>query len=59
MDAKQSIPDDPVELVRQLDAEAIRNRLDDLDREREALRVLLRVAQRAQRHDRKEGHTHG
>jgi hypothetical protein len=53
MDAKLSIPDDPVQLVRQLDAEAIRDRLDDLDREREALLILLRAAQRAQRPDRK------
>jgi hypothetical protein len=53
MDAKQTIPTDPVQLVRQLDAEAIRNRLEDLDREREALLVLLRAAQRAQRSDRK------
>ena len=49
MDATKSLPTDPVQLVRQLDAEAIRNRIDDLDRERDALLVLLRAAQRAQR----------
>jgi hypothetical protein len=47
MDAKHSLPTDPVELVRQLDAGAIRQRLNDLDRERAALLVLLRAAQRA------------
>jgi hypothetical protein len=42
---------DPVELVRQLDIAAIRSRLDDLTRERAALLVLLRAAQRAQREE--------
>jgi hypothetical protein len=51
MDATPGLPTDPVELVRQLDAEAIRHRLDTLDRERAALLVLLRAAQRASRHD--------
>jgi hypothetical protein len=46
MDAKPPITD-PVSLVRQLDPVAIRQRLDDLDRERAALLVLLRAAQRA------------
>jgi hypothetical protein len=46
MDANHSLPPDPVELVRQLDASAIRQRLDALDRERAALLVLLRAAQR-------------
>jgi hypothetical protein len=41
-------PYDPVALVRDLDAAAIRQRLNDLDRERSALLVLLRAAQRAQ-----------
>jgi hypothetical protein len=54
MDAITTLPDDPVQLVRRLDAETIRNRIDDLDREREALMVLLRAAQRAQRPDRRE-----
>jgi hypothetical protein len=38
---------DPVTLVRQLDADAIRARVEQLDRERDALLVLLRAAQRA------------
>jgi hypothetical protein len=40
---------DPVDLVRQLDPDAIRDRLEALDRERDALRVLLRAANRARR----------
>jgi hypothetical protein len=40
-------PTDPVTLVRQLDPAAIRTRLEDLSRERAALLVLLRAAQRA------------
>jgi hypothetical protein len=40
---------DPIELVRQLDARSIRERIDTLDRERAALMVLLRAAQRAER----------
>ena len=36
-------------LVEQLDADAIRQRIDAIDREREALKVLLRAALRAQR----------
>jgi hypothetical protein len=46
MDATRPLPADPVELVRSLDAGAIRQRLDDLDRERSALLVLLRAALR-------------
>ncbi len=42
MDATNPFPADPVELVRQLDPEVIRNRLEELDRERNALLVLLR-----------------
>lgn len=49
MNAAKPLPTDPLALVRQLDAEAIRNRIDDLDRERQALLVLLRAAQRAER----------
>jgi hypothetical protein len=49
MDAKASPLTDPVALVRGLNAETIRNRIDDLDREREALLVLLRAAQRTER----------
>lgn len=40
---------DPLALVQQLDRDAIRARLDALDRERSALLVLLRAAQRMQR----------
>ena len=47
MDATNPILADPVELVRQLDPNVIRNRLEELDRERDALLVLLRTAQRA------------
>jgi hypothetical protein len=46
-----SVPCDAVALVRRLDAAAIHERLDDLDRERSALLVLLRAARRAQRSD--------
>jgi hypothetical protein len=49
MSATHPLPADPVTLVRQLDADALRARLDDLDREREALLILLRAAQRARR----------
>jgi HAMP domain-containing protein len=44
-------PADPVGLVNGLDHEGIRVRLDDLDREREALMVLLRAARRARKDD--------
>jgi hypothetical protein len=47
LDANNPPPTDPVILVRQLNADDIRNRLDALDRERKALLVLLRAAQRA------------
>jgi hypothetical protein len=49
MDTSALSPPDPLELVRRLDAEAIRSRLEDLDRERDALKVLLRAALRADR----------
>jgi uncharacterized protein involved in exopolysaccharide biosynthesis len=42
---------DALEIVRHLDADAIKQRLDDLDRERDALRVLYRAALRARRDD--------
>jgi hypothetical protein len=38
----------PTRLVRELDASAIRARVDELDRERAALMVLLRAARRVQ-----------
>jgi len=37
-------PTDPVAILRQLDADAIRARLDAMERERRALLVLLRAA---------------
>jgi hypothetical protein len=40
---------DPLAIVRQLDAAAIRERIQTLDRERDALMVLLRAAIRAER----------
>jgi hypothetical protein len=46
MDATNPILADPVELIRQLDPDVIRNRIEELDRERDALLVLLRSAQR-------------
>jgi hypothetical protein len=42
-------PTDPLNVVRSLDADAIRKRIDDLDAERQALMVLLRAAQRMDR----------
>jgi hypothetical protein len=49
------ILNDPVELVRRLDVATLRRRIEDLGREQEALRVLLRTALRAQRDDPVEG----
>jgi hypothetical protein len=51
MDLSTPTPTDPVALVQQLHAKAIRKRLDALDRERAALRVLLRAALRNQHTD--------
>ena len=39
----------PTQLVRDLDADAIRDRLDVIEHERQALMVLLRAALRAHR----------
>ncbi len=47
MDAIATPPPDPAALVRQLDPDIIRQRIDTLDRERQALLVLLRAARRA------------
>ena len=53
---------DPIAIVRRLDPDAIRARLEISDREREALQVLLSAAQRAhpcgKAGKRKEGRTH-
>lgn len=38
----------PTELIRELDPDAIRTRLGEIERERRALLVLLRAARRAQ-----------
>jgi hypothetical protein len=51
MNAPHALVSDPVELVRQLDADTIRERLGQLDRERQALMVLLRAALRTRRDD--------
>jgi hypothetical protein len=48
MTATSTPSTDPIDIVRQLDAETIRARIDTLDRERQALMVLLRAAQRMQ-----------
>lgn len=37
----------PTQLIRDLDANTLRNRLDEIERERRALLVLLRAARRA------------
>jgi hypothetical protein len=50
-DRQTDLPTDPVALLRELDADMIRARLDGLARERAALLVLLRAAQRAERTD--------
>jgi hypothetical protein len=44
-----SVPTDPVAIIDTLDADAIAERLEQLDRERDALRVLLRSARARQR----------
>ena len=43
------MPSDPAKLLAILDANAIQRRLDELDREARALRVLLRSARARQR----------
>jgi hypothetical protein len=45
----ENIPTDPATLIEQLDAEAIRARLAEMDRQSRALRVLLRSAVARQR----------
>lgn len=49
MTRQQATTTDPVELVDTLDADAIAARLDDLDRQSSALRVLLRAARARER----------
>jgi hypothetical protein len=57
-----TLPADPAALIENLDAEAIRDRLAELDRQTRALRVLLRSAVARQRFATRraqgeEGHT--
>jgi hypothetical protein len=47
---------DPVGLIRSLDPSAIRQRIDDLDRERRALLTLLRAAIASQREGKEVPH---
>jgi hypothetical protein len=58
MDATRTPPTDAAALVEQLDPDAIRQRLDALDRERSALLVLLRAAIRARPPRREDHHGH-
>jgi hypothetical protein len=45
------VPDDAFSIVKRLDPEAIARRLDELDREQAALRVLARAARAARATD--------
>jgi hypothetical protein len=56
MSTRHPTPTDATALVRQLDPDAIRQRLDALDRERSALLVLLRAAIRARPQRRGDHH---
>ena len=49
------IPTDPLIVVRSLDAETIRKRIDELEAERQALLVLLRAALRMEQKNRRKG----
>jgi hypothetical protein len=49
MDTAHTPLSDPAALLEQLDADAIRHRIDEIDHERQALLVLLRAAQRMKR----------
>jgi hypothetical protein len=53
MGAPITSPPDPVAIVRQLDPDDIEQRLDEMEREREALIVLLRAARARRRRERK------
>jgi hypothetical protein len=48
-----TLPADPVAMVRRLDADAISERLHQMERERRALLVLLRAARAVRRAPRK------
>jgi hypothetical protein len=55
VDANNPVLSDPVELVRQLDAEAIRQRIERMDREREArIHLGFRVKHSPERQRRRE-----
>jgi hypothetical protein len=59
MDATGTPLTDPIALVQHLDAESIRDRIETLDRQRQALLVLLRAALRIRPEPRtKEGQPH-
>lgn len=53
MDAPHFTLTDPIALVRDLDVDAILARLDALDQERDALRVLLRAGRARERKNRR------
>jgi hypothetical protein len=56
MTGTPNIPTDPIAIIQQLHSATIRERIESLDRERQALMVLLRAAQRMERDKReKEG----
>jgi hypothetical protein len=48
------LPPNPVALIRSIDPDRIRDRLDEMEAEREALLVLLRAAQAARRPSRRK-----
>jgi hypothetical protein len=55
MDAPAAtLPPDPVALIRQIEPNRIRQRLRELDAERQALLILLRAALAASRSEREE-----
>ena len=51
MDELTTRSTDPVVLIRQLDPDQIRQRLSEMERERQALLVLLRAAQASDRQE--------
>jgi hypothetical protein len=53
--AAKSFPSDPCAIVASLDAEAIHSRLQDIEREADSLRVLLRAARARRGHQKKNG----
>lgn len=51
MDTPIILPSDPVSLIRQLDPHLIRQRLSEMEKQRQALLVLLRAALAAKRQE--------